>query len=165
MRVSLEEVPQSAKPTLANLLELDIHDLAELEERQIGEDGRYGYRYLDDYWLDAGRHAFFIRDDGRLSGFALIRRGSLISADPDTMDMCEFFVLKGCRRKGVGQAAALKVLDRYRGDWEVRVHAANAVGQRFWRTILGRLALDSLEERRLNDERWHGSVWALNYPA
>ncbi len=160
MQVSLEEVPLSEKATLANLIELSLYELAEFDGRQIGEDGRFGYKHLDDYWLDEGRHAYFIRADAKLSGFVLVRKGSL-SANPDVMDMCEFFVLRGCRRRGIGQAAALEILERCKGDWEIRVLAANDVAQRFGRTVLGRVGAASLEERRLNDERWRGPVWFL----
>ncbi len=36
-------------------------------------NGLYDYMYLDHYWTEEGRHPFFIRVDGKLAGFALVR--------------------------------------------------------------------------------------------
>ena len=35
--------------------------------------GDYGYRYLDHYWADPGRHPFLFQVDHNWAGFALVR--------------------------------------------------------------------------------------------
>lgn len=46
---------------LANLLELYIHDFSELVPRDVGEDGRYGYKNLPLFWSDSSRLPFLAR--------------------------------------------------------------------------------------------------------
>jgi predicted acetyltransferase len=117
---------------LANLLELYAHDFSEFHNLEIGEDGRFGYRSLPLYWSEPDRHPFLVRMDGKLAGLALVQRGSQVSGDNAVWDMAEFFVLRGCRRLGIGTQAAQEVWRRFPGAWEVRVMHANIPAQRFW---------------------------------
>ena len=41
----------------------------------VNDDGAYGYRYLDHYWTEEGRYAYFIKVSGKLAGFVMIRPG------------------------------------------------------------------------------------------
>jgi predicted acetyltransferase len=116
---------------LANLIELYAHDFSEFLDVEMGEDGRFGYKRLPLYWSEAGRHPFLVRMDGKLAGFALVKRGSEISGDADVWDMAEFFVLRGYRRRGIGIQVAHRVWREFSGKWEVRVMQSNVQAQRF----------------------------------
>ena len=88
--VKVELVPATPddQGTLQNLLELYLHDFSEFIDLGIGEDGRFGYDYLEEYWEPGnGRRAFLIHADAGLAGFALLQTGSEISADPDVLDI------------------------------------------------------------------------------
>src|SRR5215469_15264124 len=80
--------------TLANLLELYVHDFSEVLQIKVGENGRFGYEPLRLYWQDPKRHPLLIRVDGGLAGFALVKQGSEVSSNPDIWDMAEFFILR-----------------------------------------------------------------------
>ena len=135
MRIELIEASPSDESRLANLTELYVHDFSEILEMAPGDDGRFGYR-LSEYWTDSDRFPFLIRADGSLAGFALIGRGSVVTEDPEVMDVAEFFVVRGLRRRGVGLAAAHQVFSRFAGPWEVRVMERNAPAIPFWeRTV------------------------------
>jgi predicted acetyltransferase len=125
------------KPVLAILLELYRHDLNEIDRRDLGPDGRYGYAYLDQYWTEEGRHAFFLRVEEALAGFALVRvvRGG--DGTPE-IQMSEFFVLRKYRRRGVGEVAARHLFDRFAGTWMIAELPDNLMAQRFWRRVIGR---------------------------
>ena len=56
-----------------------------------------------------------------MAGFSFVTRGSPASDDPETLDVAEFFVLRGWRRSGVGRRAAPLLWDRLPGPWTVRV--------------------------------------------
>ncbi len=134
-RAEVELVPATREDqgTLESLLELYLHDFSEFIDLGIGEDGRFGYDYLEEYWKPgSGLRAFLIHADGGLAGFALLQTGSEITADPDVLDVAEFFVLRGFRRRGVGLAAAHLLFHAFEGRWEVRVLESNAGAQRFW---------------------------------
>jgi hypothetical protein len=73
IRLELARCEQS--PILANLLELYAHDFSEFQPLDISLDGRFGYKSLPLYWSESNRHPFLIRFDGKLAGFALVKRG------------------------------------------------------------------------------------------
>jgi len=66
-------------------------------------------------------------------------------------DMAEFFILRGCRRRGIGTEVAHQVWKRFPGLWEVRVMEANATGQEFWAraiaTFVGEVVAPSRVEK------------------
>jgi predicted acetyltransferase len=117
------------KPVVRQLLELYAHDFSELNGADVDERGVFGYRYLDDYWMEPDRHPFLFRVDGRLAGFALVRSGP-------PHDMAEFFVMRKYRRGGIGVEAARAVFARFPGEWQVREVAANVGAVAFWRRAI-----------------------------
>jgi predicted acetyltransferase len=147
MHIELVEATLADKPVLGNLLELYQHDFTEFDGRDIPADGRFGYRYLDDYWTEPGRHAFLIRAGGRIAGFVLLRRAPSAVADGEVMDVAEFFVMRKYRGHGVGAEAARRAFDRFPGRWEVREIAANLPAQAFWRNVIGAYTNGHFEER------------------
>jgi predicted acetyltransferase len=120
------------EPILANLLELYAYDFSEFHNLEIGDDGRFGYRFLPLYWSEPDRHPFLLRIEGKLAGLVLLKRGSEVSGDAAVWDMAEFFVLRGCRRRGIGTRAAHEVWRRFPGMWQVRVMQANVSAEHFW---------------------------------
>jgi len=120
------------EPILANLLQLYAHDFSEFYDLDLGPDGRFVYNELPLYFREPNRHAFLVRKDGMWAGFILVRRGSQISGAEDVWDLAEFFVVRGCRRRGVGTEIARRIWTRFPGKWEVRVLEANRSAQPFW---------------------------------
>lgn len=138
---AVEVIPatREQEPILANLLELYIHDFSELLDAKLGPDGRFGYPRLRLYWSEPGRHPMLVKAAGRWAGFALVKRGSEISGDPDVWDMAEFFVLRGYRRQGVGTQIAQDVWRQFPGRWQVRVMQSNIAAQLFWERAIASL--------------------------
>ena len=118
---------------LENLMELYLYDFSEIggQDLHVGPDGRFSYS-LDEYFGGTDRHPFVIRVGEHLAGFALIKRGSETENDSTSMDVAEFFVMRGYRRHGVGRAAAETLWDRFRGRWLVRVLLTNPRALSFW---------------------------------
>ena len=136
--VALAAAAPSDATLLSNLLELYIHDLsAAFPDVQLGPDGRFGYRRLPLYWSEPDSHfAFLIRCDDRVAGFALVTRGSPVVDDPATLDVAEFFVLRGYRRSGVGRRAAILLWRMFPGRWTVRVSEGNRGALLFWTEVV-----------------------------
>jgi predicted acetyltransferase len=130
--VLLERIPGSQAQVLGNLYELYVHDFSELVAVDLQPSGRFEVSPGDAWWSAGDHHPFFIRHGGMLAGFALARQGSRITADRNVMDVAEFFVIRGARRKKVGRGAALALFAAFPGRWEVRVRAANEPALRFW---------------------------------
>jgi len=154
----LEVIPAAPEqaPILANLLELYAHDFSEFRPLDLGEDGRFGYRYLPLYWSEPGRHPFLIRLDGKWAGLVLVKKGSEVSGSGAVWDMAEFFVVRGCRRRGIGSRAAHQVWRRFPGPWEVRVLAANVSARRFWAEAVSTFAGQAIQPVDLekSGQRW-----------
>jgi predicted acetyltransferase len=155
-RVEVIAAAHEQQPILANLLELYVHDFCEFLDLDIGEDGRFGYASLPLYWSEPGRQPFLIRMDGKLAGLALVKRGSDVSGNDAVWDMVEFFVLRGCRGRGVGTLAAHQVWTRFPGAWEVRVMQRNTLARRFWAGAISTFAGEMVQPRRI--ER-NGDTW------
>jgi predicted acetyltransferase len=135
--VSLQRATPDMAPMLSNLLELYIHELSDIFPAELGPEGRFGYEKLPLYWEEpAVRHAFLIKHGSQAAGFVFATRGSPASADPEDLDVAEFFVLRGYRRSGVGRQAATALWDSMPGHWIVRVLEANRAGLPFWSEVV-----------------------------
>jgi predicted acetyltransferase len=155
--VRLVRATQADHQTLANLLELYIHDLSAMFSIDVGPDGRFGYAPLARYWQEPEtRHAFLITAGEHIAGFALAARGSPLSADPNVLDVAEFFVLRAHRRTNVGRRAALLLWDAMPGAWIVRVAETNTSGLGFWRAAVSEYTGREDEGRvvALPDRNW-----------
>ena len=124
----------------------------------VDDSGRFEARSFEPYWLEPWRHAFLIRAEGRVAGFALVHQRSRLTDDPRVYDMAEFFVLRRYRRQGVGARAATLLFDRFRGPWELRERRQNRSAIAFWREVIGRYTGDRFEEVDRDDETWSGPV-------
>jgi predicted acetyltransferase len=130
--VSLHPISRDEAPTLRNLFELYAYDFSETVPLELHASGRFEVPVSDRWWDDADHFPFFIRENERLYGFALARRGSRITAATDVMDVAEFFVIRGARGKGIGAAAAHALFAAFPGLWEIRVRQTNTLAKRFW---------------------------------
>jgi predicted acetyltransferase len=130
---------------LGNLLELYIHDFSELRDFDLGPDGRFGYGPLPLYWSDPDRHPFLVRIDGKLAGFALVKRGSEVSGSKTVWDMAEFFVIRGYRRRGFGTQVTHELWKRLPGLWEIRVMQSNVPACHFWARAISRFTSEAVD--------------------
>jgi predicted acetyltransferase len=163
---AIEFIPASweQSPILANLLELYAHDFSDFRAIELGADGRFGYANLPLYWSEPDRHPFLVRIDGKLAGFALVKRGSEISGNENVWDVAEFFVARGYRRRGVGTQIAHQVWKRFSGSWEVRVMQANVAALKFWTHAISAFTGHVVHPRGVekDGERW--SLFAFESP-
>lgn len=67
------------KEILRNLLEKYQYKFSQWDNRDVNRLGLYGHDYLDNYWTEPNRWAFFILSGSRLAGFATHRGQSPIT--------------------------------------------------------------------------------------
>lgn len=154
MDVALEQVSFEQRSVLRNLMELCQHDYSEFNGEEVNEHGLFGYRYLDHYWTEAGRYAYFVRAGGRLAGFALVR--TLEGDDSPKHSLAEFFILRKYRRRGIGGHAAGLVFGLFAGTWSVHQEAQNFPAQAFWREVIGEYTGGEFAE--VSEEGWEGPI-------
>ena len=133
---ALEPIAKDQAPILQNLFQLYAHDFSEYVPLELGPSGRFDATAGEQWWSRDGHFPFFIRWNGKLCGFALVRRGSRVTGANDVMDVAEFFVVRGVRGKGVGTSAAHALFAATPGTWEIRIRRANAPAMKFWSRAL-----------------------------
>lgn len=153
MDITIERVTIDQKPILRNMLELYQHDHAEWDSTDLDEDGLYGYKYLDHYWVEPGRHAYFIRVDSKLAGFAMVRDASNTG---DVNHFAEMFITRKYRGLKLGKKLAFYMFDLLPGKWEVMQVEKNLKAQAFWRGIISQYTGGNYQETRKPD--WDGPV-------
>jgi predicted acetyltransferase len=161
-RVSLERGESSQRETLANLVQLYIHDFSEFlsadRKLAVKEDGRYAdLLRLDEYWREADRSVWFIRAGGELAGFALLNTRSHCNRPVD-FNMGEFFVMRPFRRDGVGARAAIDLIEMHPGQWEIAVSARNPPALAFWPRVAGKVAGENVETLEGDGKAWTGPI-------
>ena len=135
-RITLDPVAKTQAPVLRNLYQLYAHDFTEHVPFAISQTGLFDVAPSEEWWTREGHAPFFIRSSDELAGFALVRRGSRVTADPAVMDVAEFFVLRGLRKKGIGIAAAHALFAAFPAPWEIRVRLTNISAMRFWSRVV-----------------------------
>jgi len=135
--VVLEPIAKERAQVLANLFQLYVHDFSQYVPIEVQPCGRFGVAIDDGWWTRDDHFPFFIQCGEKLSGFALVRRGSRITGAIDVMDVAEFFVIRGMRGKKVGTCAARALFASFPGRWEIRVRRTNVPAQKFWSRAIG----------------------------
>ncbi|BBF42153.1 hypothetical protein lbkm_0835 [Lachnospiraceae bacterium KM106-2] len=132
MDIKLKKVSVDEKEILRNLFEKYSYEFTQWDGREINPLGLYGYDYLDYYWSEPNRFAYFIQVDGNLAGFVMVND---IPKAPDTktdFSIAEFFILYKYRQKGVGKTAANEIFSLHKGDWQLKRHPHNIASVYFW---------------------------------
>ena len=102
MQVELQPVSIEKREILANLLEKYEYEFSQWNLCDVNPLGLYGYKYLDCYWLEENRWAYFILADGKLAGFVMVNDYAEAPERATDFSMAEFFVMHKYRRAGVG---------------------------------------------------------------
>lgn len=136
-QVVLEPIAKEQAAVLQNLVELYAHDFSEQVPLDVKPTGRFELGLGDQWWTDGHYYPFFIRCAEKLCGFALVRRGSKFTGAMDVMDVAEFFVVRGARRKKVGATVAHALFTTFPGGWEIRVRQSNPAALKFWSHAVG----------------------------
>lgn len=135
MELEMRPVRREDKEILRNLMEKYDYEFSQYDGRDVNALGLFGYDYLDCYWTDKNRFAYFIMAGGHLAGFAMVN--DYMEADKaGQWNMAEFFVLYKYRRAGVGRYAARWLFDKYKGRWELMRHPKNLPSVAFWDKVI-----------------------------
>ena len=157
MKIEIIPVKEEEKTILGHLLELYNYDFSEFEDSDVNALGLYGYSYLDCYWTDDRRYAYFIKVGGNLAGFIMVCDYCYVSKDRDTLFLSEFFVMRKYRRKGIGEVAAKEVFKKNKGKWELNMHPENKGALKFWEKVVTDLAGSSLKVHKNVDNVYPNS--------
>lgn len=156
MVIEIEAVSIEQKSVLRNLLELYIYDFTEFGPYDVDSHGLYGYKYLDYYWNEEGRHPFIFYINGKIAGFVLVQRYYIDDLNDYSYSIAEFFVMKRYRGQGIGKKVAFHIFNLLPGLWEVAQIKANKPAQVFWRKVINDFTHGNFEE--IHRDNWNGPI-------
>lgn len=132
--VTLKTVQEKDKTLLRNVLQEYLGELSVFYEDLPDENGNCNYKYLDAYFTDPARTAYFIYADSTPVGFALLNPYSCCGKNPD-YTMAEFAIFPAYRRKHLASDAVNEILESHPGNWEIKYNEKNIAAKCFWTTI------------------------------
>ncbi|MBC1911272.1 GNAT family N-acetyltransferase [Listeria booriae] len=131
MEVTLNRVLKSEDYVLQNLIQFYHYEFSQyVPVLRVNADGLFKKMGIANYWTNPEYHPFFIKVDGALAGFVMIRSNGEFS------NVEQFFTLKYYAGQGVGRAAAKQVFDLFPGKWRVLQVKNNYAAQAFWRKVI-----------------------------
>ncbi|MCL2463426.1 MAG: GNAT family N-acetyltransferase [Defluviitaleaceae bacterium] len=159
MLIQVEPILLEQKSVFVQLMNLYNYGFTEYENVDINEYGYYNYTNTDALWNDENWHAFFIRANGALAGFALVHNHCRFVSGENARNIDEFFVMKKYRRMGVGKFAANAVFDMFRGKWEVLQLPNNFPAQKFWKSVISEYTGNNYQECGSTNAEWVGFIF------
>lgn len=135
MQFTMEPVSVGEKEILRNMLEKYNYEFSQYDGGEVNALGLYGYDWLDCYWTEKNRWAFFLKADGKLAGFVMVND---YPESGEKTDYCisEFFVMYRYRRCGLGKWAVRSLFDRFAGTWQLKRHPKNTGSVYFWDKVV-----------------------------
>lgn len=94
------------------------------------------YPYLDSYWSEPDRAAFYIVHEGQIAGFVLINSWVVLKDFNADKSIADFYIKPEFRLINAGKEAAFKIFKKYEGKWEVKQNKENIGAVRFWRKVI-----------------------------
>lgn len=158
------KVLEDEKSILRQLIELYEYDFSEFNGADVNAQGFYGYSYLDHYWTEEKRQAYFVKVDGQYAGFVLVNDFCYLVHD-HARSIAEFFIMRKYRRNGIGQQVARLVFDTHKGNWEVLQHGSNDAAQHFWKRVIQEYTNGDYRVEDVRTEYWEGKGIVFNTSA
>lgn len=134
MKTEIVRVTEDRKDSLANLLEKYNYEFSQYDKRKFGNDGLFGYKYLDNYFTESNRYAYFIYADNHLAGFALLNQYPECGR-PIDWSIAEFFVSYNFRRQGVATEAVRQLFEKHKGCYHIKYHRKNTASVILWNNV------------------------------
>lgn len=132
MNIEIRKVSIDEKEILKNLLEKYDYEFSQYDKRDVNNLGLFGYQYLDYYWTEEKRFAYFVLVDSKLAGFVMINDLPEVDDRETDFQIAEFFILYKYRRLGIGKRLFFEVLKKHHGKWQLICHPHNKVSLEFW---------------------------------
>ncbi|MBR5009885.1 MAG: GNAT family N-acetyltransferase [Clostridia bacterium] len=132
--MELKRVQISEKPKLYSLMQKYLHELTAYYPMEMDGNGDYAYQYLDLYFTEPERDAYFFIEGRETVGFCLINRHSVTQEQPDNC-VAEFTVFPAYRNRGKGEAAFALLKKERKGSWQLKFSENNLAAAAFWRKI------------------------------
>lgn len=133
--IKLTKIESKDKSILQNLFQLYMHDITASLPMDVNEHGLFEYNYLDYYFTEENRYAYFVYVEDKIGGFILVDDDFMVldeQKDSPCYNLSEMFILNAYKKRGVGEVVARQIFDMFKGYWEVRPVPKSEGAKRFW---------------------------------
>ncbi len=142
--VYLQTVQKKEKHVLHNIMQFYIYEFSKyIPIIRVEHNGAYKPFNLEKYWDNDNLHAYFIKIDKELIGFALVR--SATESSPNTIE--EFFIMVKYSGNGYGKKIAKELFAMFPGDWEINQIENNEPAHAFWQRLIKEISNGNFAER------------------
>ena len=141
-------------------MEFYLYDFSEFDGDDLDDHACFVYGDLDYFWFEPTHAAFLATVDGHLAGVVLVDNDVKLAGNERSI--CEFFVMRKYRRRGVGRTMAQEVFRRLPATWEIAVKASNMPAQIFWQKVISEYSQGVFQEVMLDNDEWEGPVFSLD---
>jgi len=135
MNVDIEGVQLNEEHILRNMFEFYDYEFSQYLNFELNKEGLFRKAPVTEYLSNDEFNSFFIKSDGTLLGFVIVKMTNSNPSKP-SFEIEQFFILKKYNGKGIGKQAAIKIFDRYKGNWKVTQVERNYPAQAFWRNVI-----------------------------
>jgi predicted acetyltransferase len=135
-KVAIRAITAEDAPLVERLWQLYVHDLSESRGSLPNSEGLFKLGHLQ--WfrdMPVEWPGFLITYGGAPAGFAFVG----INWAGGKRTIGEFFVVRGARRRGIGEQVARQLIGRYPGAWEIAFQDNNPGAPEFWKRVVGGL--------------------------
>ncbi len=145
MDITIRKVVSSERPTLDNLYQFYVYEMACFFDKPVSADGRFDIRSEDltPYWTSPNHWPYFIYKGSDLIGFCLLR---YVTSPVSRFDVEQFFILRPYQGCGAGEQAFAQLIAQHPGRWQIRVMRNNISALTFWRRCVQRFSSEPAEE-------------------
>lgn len=136
MNIYLEKAREENKNVLYRLLQYSLYEESANDLNEMNEDAIFEYQDFHSYFADDNKAAYFIRDKetNKIFGFAMVN--TYVQVFENGHSIAEFMVIPKYRKNHIGKKAVFELLDRYKGNWEVRPSYNSCGALFFWNKVV-----------------------------
>jgi len=128
VRAAAPATDPADRTVLERLWHLFRHDMSAFSGQLPRPDGTFRNERLRAAFTEPGWASYLFHQQEHPVGFALVRN----LGGPGPVVLSSFFLVNAARGRGYGLGAALEVVRRHPGAWEVAFQDANSAAVAFW---------------------------------
>jgi predicted acetyltransferase len=140
--VALRRMTPADESVVDRLWQLYWHDLSQSRGSLPDSAGLFKTAHLENFRAHPDDYpGFLITYGDSPAGFVF-----LTGATGALRTIGEFFVVRGVRRRGVGERVARTLIERYPGQWEIAFQDNNPGAPEFWKRVVTDIVGDAWRE-------------------
>lgn len=163
---SLTAATKSDQPTIEHLWPFYVYDLTRSCGQKPGwqnpTDLSFSSTCVADYFNDRKSQVFIIKVGAETAGFVMVKSPDFL---PGTdWFLSEFYITSKFQREGLGQAVAIEIFNRLKGEWALGVLPENLPAYAFWQKTLSSYVHNLYREVHITKEELKTPEYPDPYP-